>query len=170
MKYFLSFILLTSYVYSQNCKIIIDDKTSRPMLIGLTTKDAFLDSNFSQWFNLEYENYKPDTLYLNYLKNSLRDKKIKIVMGTWCSDSRREVPRFIKILDLVDFNDSNLTIINVDRQKKGLTDETEGLNIEFVPTFIIYNNDIELGRIIETPKDTLEKDLNKYYYQIKKTD
>lgn len=161
MKYFLSLVLMTSFVYSQNCKITIDDKTNRPMLIGVTPKDAFLDSNFSKWFNLEYADYKPDTSYSNYLKNLLGDKKIKIVMGTWCSDSRREVPRFIKILDQIDFNDSNLTIINVDRQKKGIAEETDGLNIELVPTFIIYNNDIELGRIVETPEDTLEKDLYK---------
>ena len=33
------------------------------------------------------------------------------------------------------------------------------LDIELVPTFIFYRNGEELGRIVETPEDTLEKDL-----------
>jgi hypothetical protein len=35
------------------------------------------------------------------------------------------------------------------------------LNIERVPTFIIMNEGIEIGRIIETPEETLEADLLK---------
>lgn len=159
MKYFLLFVFITSSIYSQDCKITIDNNTGKQMLIGLTNRNAFLDSNFSKWFNFEYSNYEIDTSYIISLKNLVSDKKIKIVMGTWCSDSRREVPRFLKILDEIEFKDSNLVIINVDRQKKGLSNETDGLEIDFVPTFIIYKNDIELGRIIEEPIETLEKDL-----------
>ena len=33
------------------------------------------------------------------------------------------------------------------------------LGIQRVPTFIIYKNNIESGRIIETPKTSLEQDL-----------
>lgn len=39
-----------------------------------------------------------------------------------------------------------------------ITDEVDGLNINFVPTFIFYTNEIEVGRIIETPDVTLEID------------
>jgi hypothetical protein len=34
------------------------------------------------------------------------------------------------------------------------------MNIEYVPTFIFYNNkNVEIGRIVEQPNSTLEKDI-----------
>ena len=33
------------------------------------------------------------------------------------------------------------------------------MNIERVPTFIIYRGEKEIGRIVETPKKSLERDL-----------
>ena len=86
-------------------------------------------------------------------------KVIKIVLGTWCIDSRREVPRFVKILDFIEFPSDKILFINVDEEKKGLSDEVQGLEINFVPTFIVYENGKEIGRIIETPFMSLEEDL-----------
>ena len=54
-----------------------------------------------------------------------------------------------------------LTLIGVSREKKGLSNEAEGLDIEFVPTFIFYKDGKEIGRIVETPAESLEKDLLK---------
>jgi thiol-disulfide isomerase/thioredoxin len=39
-------------------------------------------------------------------------------MGTWCGDSKREVPRFIKILKSVDFPMENLKIVALDKRKE----------------------------------------------------
>jgi thiol-disulfide isomerase/thioredoxin len=85
--------------------------------------------------------------------------KIKIVMGTWCPDSRREVPKLMKILDIWRFPVSQLTIIGVDKAKKAPVSEYESLDIQRVPTFIIYKNNIEAGRIIENPVTSLEQDM-----------
>ena len=98
---------------------------------------------------------------MDTIKNKLDDVKIKIVFGTWCSDSRREVPRFLKILDELKFDQNNLTMICVNRDKEADSTEVKDLDILFVPTFIIYRNNAELGRIIEEPKTTLEGDLKK---------
>jgi len=80
-------------------------------------------------------------------------------MGTWCSDSRREVPRFYKILDSLNFPSAKVKLIMVDRKKEAAEVNIASLNIELVPTMIIYNDGLEIGRIVETPKETLEKDL-----------
>jgi len=93
---------------------------------------------------------------VNMLANSIN---IEIYMGTWCSDSRREVPRFLKILDLAIFDFHKLKIISVDRDKISPTHEEIGRNIEYVPTFIIHKNNLEIGRIVEFPIITLEGDL-----------
>jgi thiol-disulfide isomerase/thioredoxin len=93
------------------------------------------------------------------LKIKLDDVDIKIVMGTWCSDSRTEVPHFYKILDEINYPEEKVTLINVNRDKQGLEKEVEGLDINFVPTFILYRAGEEVGRIIEMPYETLEKDM-----------
>ncbi len=53
-------------------------------------------------------------------------------------------------------------MIAVDEDKEAEGDELSDLNIEFIPTFIIYKGDAELGRIVETPEESLETDLIKY--------
>ncbi len=80
-------------------------------------------------------------------------------MGTWCPDSRREVPRFMRILDIWKFPVSMVTFIGVDNAKLSPVGEYDKLDIQRVPTFIIYKNNIEAGRIIENPTTSLEQDM-----------
>ena len=145
-------------------KIIIDTDSDKPMLIGYTTREAFTDSSFSWWFDSEYKNYDVDIDALRPISEDttlLKDVYITIVMGTWCSDSRREVPRFLKITDALNFSDENLSIYNVDRDMNTGDDEIDDLKIEFVPTFIFFKNDVEIGRIVEAPTESLEMDMVK---------
>ncbi len=161
MKLYIFLLLLfTATIYGQDkCQLTVDTKTNKPMLIGVTKTVDFQDSNFYQWFNGGYTNYKPDSATVEFLKENLKGKNILIVMGTWCSDSRREVPRVIKILDEAKFPESELKIITVDRKRKAPGFDPDSLNIEYVPTIIVYENGKELGRIIESPVETLETDL-----------
>jgi hypothetical protein len=46
-----------------------------------------------------------------------------------------------------------------------LENEVEGLQIDFVPTVIFSKDNKELGRIIEMPFDTLEKDILKIIFE-----
>ena len=139
--------------------IITDEKTDKPMLIGYTTLEAFNDTSFSWWWNSAYNMYDVDSVDVEELKIKLEDVDIKIVMGTWCSDSRTEVPHFYKILDELNYPEEKVTLINVNRDMQGLENEVEGLDINFVPTFIFYKYAEEMDRIIEMPYETLEKDM-----------
>jgi thiol-disulfide isomerase/thioredoxin len=130
------------------------------MLIGISDIGALKsDTSFSKWFNEEYETYHLNTKDLKELSGFDSTYSIIIVMGTWCSDSRREVPRFIKILDTLNYPVSKIKMIYVDREKKDMDGSVDSLYIKLVPTIIIYNEGKELGRIEEAPEETLEKDL-----------
>ena len=157
-KYLILVMLITASLFAQN-KIMIEEKSSKPYLIGICNREAFSDSNFAWWFNSNYDQYQVDSSEVIELKKEINNYDITIVMGTWCSDSRREVPRFYKILDAIDYPSYKLTLINVDRKMKSIATEVDEMNIEYVPTIIIYRNEKEIGRIIETPEDILEKDL-----------
>jgi thiol-disulfide isomerase/thioredoxin len=147
-------------LFAQN-EILTYEKTGEKILVGVCNESDFTDNpDFSKWFELGYKNYKPKFFNFEFDKERISKLKIKIVLGTWCPDSRREFPRFLKILDSLAFPRENLQIICVDRNKHALHGEASGLRIIRVPTFIFFDGEHEIGRIVETPKgETLEDDL-----------
>jgi len=167
-KILIILLLFASTINAQDKNnILIDSKSGKPMLVGLCDREAFVDTNFSWWFDSGYKFYHPDTTVVTRLQELDNNYTITIVMATWCSDSRREVPRFYKLLDELNFSDGKVTLINVNRKKDGIDTDVSSLNIKLVPTFIVYSNEKEIGRIIETPKKSLEKDLLKIINKIK---
>ncbi|RJP68940.1 MAG: thioredoxin [Ignavibacteriales bacterium] len=162
MKTILLFVLLTliSVFPQEKYKTFTDEKSGKIMLVGEITREAFRDTSFAWWYNSEYENYSPDKVVLDSIAIKSADVKIVIVLGTWCSDSRREVPRFFKITDSLKIMADRIKLISVDRDKKDLSGKVDSLNIELVPTFIFCRNENEMGRITEAPIETLEKDFN----------
>jgi thiol-disulfide isomerase/thioredoxin len=114
----------------------------------------------SVWFYKGYDEYQPAREAINSLNGINREGlTIKIVMGTWCPDSRREVPRFMKVIDTWKFPSDLVTFIGVDNGKNSPIGGYDELDIQRVPTFIIYKNNIETGRIIENPATSLEQDM-----------
>ncbi|MCL4547442.1 MAG: thioredoxin family protein [Bacteroidetes bacterium] len=161
-KIVLVLMVFSTLIFAQEKnKMSVDEKTGKPMLLGVCERSAFADTSFSWWFDSEHDNYTPDSATVKEIGDKLKDVKITIVMGTWCGDSRREVPRFFKILDQLNYDQKNLTLICVDRKKSDPAGDVEKLNIELVPTMIFYKDNNEIGRIVETPKESLEKDIAK---------
>lgn len=163
MKRFTIFFMLSvfctaSFGQKQN-RTITDKKTRQLMLVGKCSRCGFEKGDFKPWFDKEYNEYQIDTKTLDQLAGQWRDVTITLVLGTWCSDSRREIPRFYKILDYVKFKKKHLRVICVDRDKKANGLDISDLDVKYVPTIIIYRGPAEMGRIIESPQETLEKDL-----------
>lgn len=136
-------------------------KNEQGYLIGIANKASFNDPSFKYWFDDRYEEYETDKELIEKIKKKIKKFKIKGFMGTWCGDSRRETPRFYKILDEAGYNLKNFELITVDRSK-GTPDSLEqGFNIIRVPTFIFYRKGKETGRFVEYPRESLEKDILK---------
>src|SRR5436190_21093540 len=70
--------------------------------------------------------------------------EIDVYLGTWCSDSRREVSRLFRALEHVGDPPFTIRWIAVDRDKHapGVTEP-----LRFVPTFIVRRDGAEVGRI-----------------------
>jgi hypothetical protein len=157
-----------SYLFGQDTnKVVTDEESGKPMLVGPCTREAFSDTSFSWWFDSGYKMYEPDSLTVDSIKQDLDGVNVTLVMGTWCSDSRNEVPPFFKIMDQANYPSDKIKIICVDRDKKGTSGEADSLNIELVPTFIFYRDNKEIGRIEESPEQTLEEDI---YAILKRTE
>ncbi len=129
-------------------------------LLGYFDPARLRQAPHGEWFFKGFDEYMPASNALNSLMDiSQEGMTIKIVMGTWCPDSRREVPRFMRILDLWKFPADKITFVGVDEDKIAPVGDYASLNIERVPTFIFYKNNSEAGRIIEVPKASLEQDM-----------
>jgi thiol-disulfide isomerase/thioredoxin len=129
------------------------------MLLGKANRKGFQMDAFKGWFNTGYSDYQVDSESLDQLKPLLKDVTITVFMGTWCEDSQRETPHFYKILDAANFDESKLTLITVSDEKTTPQGFEEGKNITNVPTIIMYKEGKELGRIVEYPIESLEKDM-----------
>lgn len=161
MRYFsIIFIVISIQSFSQNINTkIFDTNYNDSLIIDYCNISTFKTEPYNNWFFSEYNNYTPTDSIIEVLKYKINNTNITIILGIWCSDSRQEFPRFIKILDLIKYDYSKLTIIAVDTYKNTNEIDIYKYNIKLVPTFILYKNTYEIGRIIETPEKSLEKDL-----------
>ena len=78
-------------------KIILDTIDDTMMLLGNINKEGLNGDDFIEWYQENYKAHQLDTLTIKEINKEIKDVRIKVFMGTWCSDSQREVPAFYKI-------------------------------------------------------------------------
>jgi thiol-disulfide isomerase/thioredoxin len=139
------------------------DKKGNLILLGKTTRERLAQTPFDTWYTINYNNYVVDSTIANQVKPLLRNKRFFLFMGTWCGDSRREVPRMYKILDYCGVKPTQIQLINLNNSdtayKQSPQHEEQGLNIRRVPTLLIFEGQREVGRVVESPVSSLEKDI-----------
>tara|TARA_R110000787_G_scaffold70646_15_gene157113 strand:+ start:7250 stop:7765 length:516 start_codon:yes stop_codon:yes gene_type:complete len=135
---------------------------NRGNLIGYAQKSDFLKKQYKGWFEHQYKSYETDKKTIKKIKKNLQGVSVLCFMGTWCGDSKRETPRFYKIMEEANFDfKRNFQLIALNRSKKTTDNLQAGLNIIRVPTFIFYEKNKEIGRYVEYPRESMEKDILK---------
>jgi len=164
-RYILKFIMVLTITLTAckkqepvNVRVPYEDTV---ILVGPATIDGFSEEPFNEWYDENYKAYQINESLLPSIRKNLENTSITVFMGTWCGDSQREIPNFIKILKAADFDFDNFNIITVDSDKKTPQNLERGLNITNVPTLIFYKNGKELNRIVEFPLESLEEDMLK---------
>lgn len=139
------------------------------VLFGEVTREDI--AKYLPDWNAEYFEYEPDRRLTADLAKYLKDVQITSVLGTWCGDSRREIPRLWRILEEVGYPVSRMKMYAVgssrftaDMQIPKDVLNWSGITRKFysadaVATIIFERNGVELGRIIESPEVTLEEDI-----------
>ncbi|WP_088339523.1 thioredoxin domain-containing protein [Robiginitalea sediminis] len=163
ISHFLLVILSLSPLLGQVAPDEVQMADGSRFLLGAIGRHRLQDPPYGSWFHSGYRAYTPDPALVQSLAPLLHDVEILVFLGTWCGDSRREVPRFLKILDEAGFPPSRLKLVAVDRRrptyKTSPGGEERGKNILRVPTFILQRTGREVGRIVERPRMGLELDL-----------
>ena len=118
-----------------------------PPLLGHVTRAAL--KAYAPWALFWEQPYVPDPAAIATIKASPKGFTVLLVMGTWCPDSKRELPRYFATMDAAGLGDSMLTMVGVDRTKKDTEGLTEKWNITRVPTFVFFRDGKEIGRFVE---------------------
>ena len=127
-------------------------------LSGMVTR-AEVESFNDVWNTLRAQDYEPDASAVSTIRQKAGDVDVFIVIATWCSDTRRDLPRFFKIADQAGWPAERIRMLAVDRTKMDPEGQTAKLNVTRVPTFIFLRGGREIGRVIEKPTTTLEQDI-----------
>jgi thiol-disulfide isomerase/thioredoxin len=134
-------------------------------LLGACSIDDLKTPPYSEWFIQNYTDYEPNIKVVRELidVDVNQSYSVTIFFGTWCSDSKREVPRLLKVLDAVNFPKANVHLVAVGDAdplyRQSPDHEEKGQHLYRVPTFIISKSGDEVGRIVEFPATSLERDL-----------
>ncbi|MEW6999391.1 thioredoxin family protein [Colwelliaceae bacterium BS250] len=126
--------------------------------VGVVSKQTLLENY--QSFTESYDTYQVSAEERQAIAQLPQALTIKVFFGTWCHDSEREVPRLLKAFNK---HANSIELIALDYNKSEPLGVADKAKIKFTPTFVIYNNNIEIGRIIERPQISLAEDILELY-------
>ncbi|MFY0601389.1 MAG: hypothetical protein JXR03_17070 [Cyclobacteriaceae bacterium] len=131
-------------------------------LCGSITLSDLKEDPYSEWYKKNYNSFELSDKPTKWAKK-LKDTEVEIYLGTWCGDSKKWVPQFVKLWEDLGLNKEQLKFIalydGTEKYKQGPSGEEKGKNIHRVPTFIFKKNNSEYARIVESPSSALETDL-----------
>ena len=100
-----------------------------------------------------YQKYQPDTALVEKIRAALPTARVVTISAAWCPDCRRNVPRFARIAE-------QLPSWEFEIYPREDVARVQALGIRAIPTFIVFQDGKELGRIVENPAfGSLEADL-----------
>ncbi len=155
-------LLITQLSIAQETKTYLNARAERHLAGPFDLDLLRVDSVYRKWYE---ENEKLFSLKgtSTEWKKSLENTQVDIYLGTWCGDSKRWVPQFVKMWKDLGLNEDQLKFTalydGIEKYKQGPNQEEEGLRIHRVPTFIFKENGAEYARIVEYPRNDLEQDL-----------
>lgn len=149
-----AFFLITVLFYVGCCCIMSNNDQ---VLLGRTSMEQLLER--LEEYKARTTLYEPDPNTIRYLHSYNKPLTIEVFFGSWCPDCREHLPSFIKVIQEAANPNISTIFIGISRDKKEPASLLQGKGVEFVPTFIIYRQGEEIGRIVEHPRISIELDL-----------
>ncbi|WP_448546668.1 thioredoxin family protein [Thalassotalea fusca] len=154
---FASVLFAVALIFSSDCYSSSNDVDDA---IGHVTTGG-IKSEFKT-FNDNYQTFQLTSEDAERVANWPENINVSVYFGTWCHDSQREVPKLFRIAE------ASLNVqfswIALDRTKSDPQSLAKLAGVKFTPTIVVYNNEHEIGRIIERPKVSLVDDLEKIIF------
>jgi hypothetical protein len=146
---------------AQETKAGEEMKKKESVPVGPVTREAVEEAS-AEWVQAEVE-AQPDAEAAQALAGVEPGAEVEVFLGTWCGDSRREVPRLWKAIDAAGAAGGSVPFqihyVGVDHDKKEPAGALADNGIRYLPTFIVRRGGHEVGRIVETSPHGIEHDL-----------
>jgi len=146
--------------------------TSLLILILITgcSVDQYLTGSFNQnefdkackWQTKIKSPDKADMLWIDSLRTIKDTFGLTVFLGTWCSDSKKLVPKMFGLLPFIPVKLER--IYALDTTKNDSAKFAQANSISRIPVFIFKRNGVEMARISEKPEKRLSRQL---YYLLK---
>jgi hypothetical protein len=131
------------------------------VLLGPLTREQIEDTS-AEWVKSEVA-AQPDATATAALYRVAPGAEVTIYLGTWCSDSRREVGRLWHALDQASTDGTTLPFtiryIGIDEAKQQPADMVAQGEVRFLPTIVVTRDGKSVGRIVESSPHGVERDL-----------
>jgi hypothetical protein len=137
--------------------LLVPSFTAQEEMVGPLTREALFENN-PDWQAVAAA-YQPKPDIVDKLRSLGREIRIEIYLGTWCSDSKAHVSEFFKVLEIADTPLIQAVCVGIPEAKDKRAPYYAGRDIERLPTFIVFFDGREMGRIVETPERSVEEDL-----------
>jgi len=96
------------------------------------------------------------TIMAQLKEKDLEKYFFKVYLGCWCSDSKHLVPAFEAIRTELAIPRTRIQYISLNEDKESPSRSEKTDSVAYVPTFIVYDGDKEIGRIVEVARPNLE--------------
>ena len=127
------------------------------VLIGPLDQDRILDS--LPGLARASGAYEPNFRAIDGIHDFAKTGRIRVFLGTWDEDGKASVAAFIKTIEMA-FNPAiKVEWIGVSPDGKEPAAALRADGVTKVPTFIVWVDGKERGRIVEAPYNSLEEDL-----------
>ncbi|MEE4272726.1 MAG: HEAT repeat domain-containing protein [Thermoanaerobaculales bacterium] len=143
-------------------EVFSDDEPPPPTPVLLGELEWSDLESIPGWLD-EYLGVEPIPGSLDLLATAAGSYRIVTVLGTWCSDSRREVPRLARVLDELAAPVFVHELIGVDPMRRiddarvASAAGVERTVARVATIFVLDADGVELGRIVETAEKPIEE-------------
>jgi thiol-disulfide isomerase/thioredoxin len=135
-----------------------ETQKTEEVLVGPVTREE-IEAAVPRWAESEVA-AQPDAEAARALAAVQPGAEVTVFLGTWCGDSRREVPRLWKALsEAGSAMPFAIHYVGVDRAKREPAAAITESAVRYLPTFVVLRDGTEVGRVIETSPNGIEKDL-----------
>jgi thiol-disulfide isomerase/thioredoxin len=126
-----------------------------PLLLGWTNRAAIMSPAHPR-FGERFDTVQVSGDMIDLIREAKQGEWL-VFFGSWCSDSWREIPAFLKVADNAGID--SIRFYGLDRSKKSPGGFEEPFDITLVPTLILLSDGKEVGRIEERPAGGMEDDM-----------
>lgn len=138
------------------------------ILKGVINRSLIENDTAFAWFKNNMKYGQTDAKAVEAFKQNSSKFTIVAFIGTWCRSTHNLLPGFYRLIDKSGYPESQITLIGTNQAKTTVQNLHTQYKIKFVPTFIVFKNGKEIGRVVEYGKyGTVDKELGEIVSNIK---